>query len=120
MFASSGHLCEIPIDDGWPFIFYTNGANRLFIFFLFQCKMTRLMKSEQLYSIFHIIHHYEFLFTLTIIGGVTLVWLVMWLVFMTDSPVSHRWISIQESNYIRGDDIDNLRKKVLVTRQSHR
>ncbi|XP_048751858.2 uncharacterized transporter slc-17.2-like [Ostrea edulis] len=70
VFASSGHLCEIPIDDGWPFIFYTN-------------------------------------------GGVTLVWLVMWLVFMTDSPVSHRWISIQESNYIRGDDIDNLRKKSL-------
>ncbi|XP_061196685.1 uncharacterized transporter slc-17.2-like [Saccostrea echinata] len=67
-FASSGYLCTIPVDGGWPFIFYTY-------------------------------------------GGVTVIWLVVWLIFVTDSPTSHRWISAQETTYIIGDRHDNFKEK---------
>ncbi|XP_062566874.1 uncharacterized transporter slc-17.2-like [Saccostrea cucullata] len=67
-FASSGYLCTIPIDGGWPFIFYTY-------------------------------------------GGVTVLWLIVWLIFVTDSPTSHRWISVQETTYIVGDRHDNFKEK---------
>lgn len=64
-FASSGYLCTIPVDKGWPFIFYTY-------------------------------------------GGVTLIWVATWLLFVTDSPKTHPFISHKERNFIRGERHDHV------------
>ncbi|XP_078338378.1 putative transporter slc-17.2 [Crassostrea virginica] len=67
-FVSSGYLCTIRFDNGWPFIFYTYGA-------------------------------------------VTIVWVVLWLMFVTDSPKTHPYISNGERKFIRGSRHDHISDK---------
>lgn len=67
-FASSGYLCTIPVDKGWPLIFYTY-------------------------------------------GGLTLIWVATWLLFVTDSPKTHPFISHKERKFIRGNRHDHVSDK---------
>lgn len=42
------------------------------------------------------------------VGGVTLIWVATWLLFVTDSPKTHPFISHKERNFIRGERHDHV------------
>jgi len=64
---------------GWPSVFYCNAI----VFYYFYCLLS---------SVFYLLF--------VVIGGASLVWFVLWALFMYDRPSEHPRISPEEKNYI--------------------
>ena len=48
-------------------------------------------------------------------GGLATIWLILWGLFISDSPAENNFISIEEANYIQNNCLDKTRiqKKVI-------
>jgi hypothetical protein len=84
----SGLFCTFSFNDSVPFLFRYGWA---YFFYL-------LGKHQEYHYIFHSVIY--------ILGGLGILWSIVWLVFSSDIPATNKFISANEKKYIRACKID--------------